>query len=84
MSYSLRIKASAAKELARVDKTARLRLIEAIETLKAYPHTGSALKGELKGLRRLRVGDYRVIYEVLDNELVILVVRVGHRREVYR
>jgi mRNA interferase RelE/StbE len=35
-------------------------------------------------LRRLRVGDYRVIYEVIEGELIILVIRVGHRKEVYR
>ena len=49
------------------------------------PAAGSALKGEFEGLRRLRVGQYqylyRVIYEWQPNELVILVVRVGHRRD---
>ena len=42
------------------------------------------MKGENRGLRRLRVGDYRVVYEVLDGELVVLVVRIAQRREVYR
>jgi len=42
------------------------------------------LKGELVGLRRARAGDYRIVYEVLDDVLVVLVVRVAHRREVYR
>lgn len=45
---------------------------------------GSALKGEFEGLRRLRVGHYRVVYEWQRSELVILVVRIGHRREVNR
>ena len=46
--------------------------------------TGSALKGGLRGLRRLRVADYRIVYELLDDELVVLVVRVAHRRGAYR
>ena len=42
------------------------------------------MKGENLGLRRLRVGDYRIVYEVLDGELVVLVVRIAQRWEVYR
>lgn len=48
------------------------------------PAAGSALKGEFEGLRRLRVGRFRVVYEWQRSELVILVVRIGLRREVYR
>ena len=84
MSYSVRIKDSAAKELARLPRDARARLIDAIDGLGEAPLSGSLLKGGLRGLRRLRVGDYRVVYEVLDDELVVLVVRVAHRREAYR
>lgn len=84
MSYSLRIKKSAAKALTKIAKPDRLRLIEAIDRLRSEPHAGGVLKGEFSGLRRLRVGDYRVVYEVIDEELVVLVVRVGHRRAVYR
>ena len=45
---------------------------------------GSPLKGGLRGIRRLRTGDYRVLYEVEDAALVVLVVRVAHRRDAYR
>ncbi|MGB3562452.1 MAG: type II toxin-antitoxin system RelE/ParE family toxin [Thermoanaerobaculia bacterium] len=83
MGYSLKIKASAAKALRRIDKPERLRLISAIDRLANEPTAGGVLKGEFSGLRRLRVGDYRIIYEVIHNELTVLVVRVGHRREVY-
>ena len=48
------------------------------------PHAGSALKGEFAGLRRIRVGDYRVIYEVDEGVLVVLVVRIANRREADR
>ncbi len=47
------------------------------------PFKGSVLKGELRGLRRIRVGDYRVVYEVQDSILLVLVVRVAHRRDAY-
>jgi mRNA interferase RelE/StbE len=47
------------------------------------PHGSVALEGE-SGLYRIRVGDYRVIYLIQDKKLVVLIVRIGHRREVYR
>ena len=84
MSYSVRIKGSAAKELAHLPRHARERLIEAIEELGEQPLAGALLKGGLRGLRRLRIGSYRIVYEVLDDELVVLVVRVAHRRASYR
>ena len=78
VSYSLRIKNSAAKELARLPREIKERLIEAIDRLSEEPLTGALLKGGLRGLRRLRVGNYRIVYEVLDDELIVLVVRVAH------
>jgi len=84
MAFRVRIKASAAKALRRVGREDRRRIIEAIDRLQEEPAAGSALKGEFQGLRRLRVGSYRVIYEVDKGELMILVVRIGHRRDVYR
>jgi len=84
VSYSIRIKRSAAKELRRLPAVARSRLVQAIDRLADEPLAGSALKGEFSGLRRLRVGGYRIIYEAIHGELVVLVVRVGHRGAVYR
>ena len=84
MIYSVSIKQSAAKALAKIERDDRLRIIEAIDQLKVNPAAGGVLKGEYAGLRRIRVGNYRVVYEVQDQQLVILVVRIGHRREVYR
>ena len=82
--YSVRIKASAAKALQKIDAADRSRLVEAIDRLAQEPSAGSALKGEFGGLRRLRVGRYRVIYETIHEELSVLVVRVGERGNVYR
>lgn len=84
MSYSIRIRNSARRELAQLPREARERVITAIDALGEQPLAGSPLKGGLRGLRRQRVGDYRILYELLDDELVILVIRVAHRRESYR
>ena len=84
VSFSIRIKGSAAKELARVPKPDRLRIVDAIDRLANHPFLGAALKGDLRGLRRVRVGSYRVMYEVQGESLVVLVVRVAHRRDAYR
>jgi len=84
VTYSLQIKRSAAKALAKITKTDRIRLVEAIDRLRKEPNAGGVLKGEFAGLRRLRVGSYRIIFEVIDEQLVVLGIRVGYRREVYR
>ncbi len=84
MAYSIKIKRSAAKALGRIVKSDRKRRICAIDRLASDPSAGSVLKGEFGGLRRLRVGSYRIVYEVYRGDLVILVVRIGHRREVSR
>ncbi len=80
----MQIKASAAKSLRRIPKSDRIRLIEAVDCLRQSPTSGGTLKGEFSGLRRLRVGSYRIIYEVINRELVVLVIRIGHRKNVYR
>lgn len=67
----------------RVAKLHRLRIFKAISRLEETPHLGTALKRDVCGLRRIRVGDYRVVDEVRD-ELVVLLVRVAHRRDAYR
>lgn len=84
MTYRIRIKASAAKALRKLPPPERRRVTRAIDRLADEPHAGGTLKGEFAGLRRLRVGSYRIVYEVIAGELMILVVRVAHRREVYR
>ena len=84
MSYSVRIKRSAAREVASIPQQVRLRLVRAIDGLSEQPLAGIPLKGALRGLRRLRVGDYRIVYELLEGKLVVLVVRVAHRSQAYR
>ena len=84
MNFSIRIKRSAVRELGRLAKEDRVRIVEAVDRLAEQPLLGRALKGEERGLRRLIVGEFRVIYEVQEDALVVLVIRVAHQREAYR
>ena len=83
-SYSLRIKRSAAKEIEALPPKDRRRVVARIESLadNARPPRSEKLSGEEK--YRLRQGDYRILYEIIDTELVVTVVKVGNRRDVYR
>jgi mRNA interferase RelE/StbE len=84
--YSLTIKPSAAKELEDVsDKATLARLIEKIQLLVTQPRPSGAEKlAGRQNLYRVRQGNYRVIYSVDDQSRVVDVVKVGHRRDVYR
>ena len=84
MSYSLKIKRSALKEIQALPKPERLRIVEAIDRLTENPHVGKLLKGDLSGLRRIRAGAYRVVYEINEEQVVVIVLRVAHRKNVYR
>ncbi|MFO0828728.1 MAG: type II toxin-antitoxin system RelE/ParE family toxin [Phycisphaerales bacterium] len=84
--YELLIKPSAGRELARLGtKQDRQRIVTAIRGLAEQPRpVGCEKLAGADDLYRIRIGDYRVVYEILDAELVITVVKVGHRRDVYR
>ena len=84
MSYSLKIKNSARKEIRALPGDDRQRIVAAIDSLRQNPHQGTLLKGKHTGLRRIRVGHYRIIFEVQKSVLIVLVLRVGHRRHIYR
>lgn len=84
-TYAISAKRSVQKALATVPKRQRERLITAIGGLEEDPRPeGFKTLDSRKKVYRIRVGDYRVIYQVRDAELVVLVVTVGDRREVYR
>ncbi len=86
MSYEIVIPRRAQKSLARLRPTDREKVTAAIVALSEdpRPHGVRTLKGKRGDYLRLRVGDYRVIYRVQEEILTVLVIRVGHRREVYR
>ena len=85
-TYQIRILDPAARELARLDKQIGRRVVKRIRWLAENLDDVQpvALKGDLAGFYRLRAGDYRVVYEILHDERVIMIHLVGHRREIYR
>lgn len=74
----------AEKQLLGLAKTVRLRVAHAIARLADDPLLGKQLKGELKDYRSYRVGDYRIVYFIRKQVVQVEIVRVAHRREVYR
>lgn len=85
MTYTVEISTSAAKSLAKIEKKTRLRIIGAIELLAVDPRPPGVklLRGGDQGRWRARVGDYRIVSTIEDDRLIVLVLRVAHRREVY-
>lgn len=82
--YTLKFKKSVQGDLKRIGREASLKIMEAIrKNLLPNPKAGKPLKGRGGTLWSYRVGDHRVIYTFNDNELYVLVIRVGHRKEVY-
>lgn len=85
MTYQVQISPAALRQLRKLDPPARRRVQAAIELLRDEPRPKRAKKlvgGE--GEWRARTGDYRIIYEVHDNVLLVLVLAVGHRRDIYQ
>ncbi len=83
MAYKIYYKSSVEKDLERLDGSEKRRIIKKIENqLKDKPLLCPMLQGKLAGLRKLRVGDYRVIYSVMDENVWVL--RIAHRKDVYR
>lgn len=83
MSWTVSYSRSAARAIQRLDPQIRQRVRKAIETLTGDPTRGKALHLSLKGLRSWRTGDYRIVYRASEGKLEILIVAIGHRREVY-
>ncbi len=83
-SIEIRWEKRALKELRALPRKDRGKIFAAVDGLRTKPLAGRPLAADWKGLRRLRVGDYRVIYAFDGTALRIAVVRVGHRRSVYR
>ena len=84
LRYSIRIKSNTLRAIRKLDADARRRVVARIDGLASNPTAGTRLKGEFAGLWRVRVGEYRIIYELRQSEVTVLVLRVAHRREVYR
>lgn len=82
MAFDIAYKKSVGKDLAGLGKAEARRILDKIEKeLPARADSYPVLKGQFSGLRKLRVGDYRVIFAILGAQ--VLVLRIGHRRQVY-
>lgn len=88
MKYSVSYSKQAQKQIKKLDNYTRIMIIRWIEKNLVGSinprENGKALKGKLGDYWRYRVGDYRIISKIEDDELIIFVVEVGHRREVYK
>jgi len=87
VKYAFRWRERAVRQLRAIPQPAALTILQALTPLGDDPRRPDANVKKLAGYEdryRLRVGDYRVIYDVTDKQLVILIVGVGHRREIYR
>lgn len=86
MPYAIWIAPAAERDIQKLSRSTQRRILDRIEELRTSPRLhAEKLKGKGSGaLYRVRVGDYRIIYEVEEQALKILVVKVGHRRDVYR
>ena len=83
--YRIDFKPSAEKSLAKLPADLQKRIVRAVELLAENPRPHGVVKMEGdETLWRIRVGDFHVVYEIHDSVLLVMVLRVGHRREVYR
>lgn len=83
MAYKIIYKSSIKRDLKGIGKPEARRIIDQLEAdLSSTPEKYPALKGEYEGLRKYRVGNYRVIFAILHDD--VLVLRIGHRKDVYR
>ena len=87
MAYSIEIAPAAERQLKAIrSKTLQQRIVDHILELKTNPHPPGIekMQGSEEDLYRLRVGDYRIIYHIQDQASTILVVKIGHRKDIYR
>jgi mRNA interferase RelE/StbE len=85
VAYTVQVLPSAQRQLAKLDPPIRKRIAAAIDSLADDPRPAGAKKlqgGETTW--RVRVGDYRILYDIHDRQALVLVIEVGHRREIYR
>jgi len=85
LTYNIEFKRSAAKSLKKIPKADQKRIAEKIDSLSENPPAPETTK--MKGnnpFHRIRVGNYRIVYEIQDDILLILIVKIGHRKDIYQ
>ena len=85
MAWAVRFTAAAEKQLAKLDRPVQRRILKFLENIvKGDPRDkGKALQGDERAWR-YRVGDYRIVCDLVDRDMMVYVIRIGHRSEVYR
>jgi len=86
LAWTVRLSPSAIKQLSKLDKTVAKRITDylaEVSLLKDVRSKGKGLTGRLAGLWRYRIGDYRAICDIQDDVLVVVVIAIGHRSDVY-
>lgn len=84
MEYQLKIKPRVEKELKNLPEKGYYKILSAFVVLSRDPFVGKKMKGEYEGCYTYRVWPYRIIYEIHKKELIILIIRVGHRQRIYK
>ena len=84
--YKIEFSKDIESDIAKLPKKEISKLLQKIEklTMNPRPKKAEALQGKFKGLHRIRSGDYRIVYQIVDDKLIVLVVRIAHRKEVYK
>lgn len=83
MKYQLKIKPRAEKELNRISKADYYRILEALSIITKNPFIGKKMKGQFRHCYTYRSWPYRIIYEIHRKELLILIIKIGHRQGIY-
>ncbi len=82
--YKIIIDDKVIKDLKKIDKTWQKKIIQKIETtLTKEPYSGKKLIGNLSDYFRIRVGNYRVIYEIFDDVVTVEIIKIKHRKNIY-
>ena len=84
MNFEVKLTNTAHKELRRLPKKVKQQVASALDTLEKEPRFGSPLQWQLKGYWSYHTGNYRIIYEIDDNNKVVIIEHIKHRKDVYR
>ncbi|MEO1954125.1 MAG: type II toxin-antitoxin system RelE/ParE family toxin [Campylobacterales bacterium] len=83
--YKIVLDKKVIKDLKNIDKTWQKKIIQTIETtLTTQPYSGKKLVGNLSDYFRIRVGDYRIIYEIFDDIVTVEIIKIKHRKNIYK
>ena len=83
-NYNIAFKKSAVKELKKINKTEAKKIMLKVNELSTDPRPFNSIKLTNENKFRIRIGNYRVLYEIIDEMLIVNIVKIKHRKEVYR